>query len=225
MSVVAEHASYTTECAQVWRPETGRDVFRSFIERSGIGFARLDRGTRVVRANPDFARQFGRSQDDLCGRELCELLHPDARDRVALRLAALTGDVRGRFTERSVTVRRGGTAELTGLAVPDHSGRFEGVLVLVEPESRDADTRQAAGRKQLLSEVDARIVEGIAAGVSTVQLAARLYLSRGGIEYHVTNLLRRFKVKNRPALISKAYSMGVFRAGSWPPRVLPDFVK
>ncbi|GAB3509384.1 PAS domain-containing protein [Amycolatopsis cihanbeyliensis] len=224
MSVAVENAPRTTECGEAWRPESGRDVFRSFIERSGIGFARLDRGTRVVRANPDFARQFGRSPGDVHGRELCELLHPDARDRVGMRLAALAGDTGGRFTERSVAMRRG-TAELTGVAVPDRSGRFEGVLVLVEPESRETDTRQAAGRRQLLSEVDARIIEGIGAGVSTVQLAARLYLSRGGIEYHVTNLLRRFKVKNRPALISKAYSMGVFRAGSWPPRVLPDFVK
>jgi hypothetical protein len=32
-------------------------------------------------------------------------------------------------------------------------------------------------------------------------------------------------VKNRPALISKAYSMGIFGVGSWPPRALPDFVR
>jgi DNA-binding NarL/FixJ family response regulator len=73
--------------------------------------------------------------------------------------------------------------------------------------------------------MDARILEGVAAGVSTVRLADMLYLSRGGVEYHVSALLRKLKVKNRPALVSKAYSMGIFGVGSWPPRVLPEFLK
>jgi len=41
----------------------------------------------------------------------------------------------------------------------------------------------------------------------------------------VTALLRKMRVKNRPALISKAYSMGFFELGSWPPQVVPDHVK
>jgi DNA-binding CsgD family transcriptional regulator len=77
----------------------------------------------------------------------------------------------------------------------------------------------------VLTKMDARVLEGVAAGISTVQLALMLHLSRGGVEYHVTMLLRRLKVSNRPALVSKAYSMGIFRVGSWPPRVLPDFVQ
>jgi DNA-binding NarL/FixJ family response regulator len=64
----------------------------------------------------------------------------------------------------------------------------------------------------------------VAAGVSTVRLASNLYLSRGGIEYHVDVLLRKLKVNNRPALVSKAYSMGLLRQG-WPPRVNPDYLK
>lgn len=73
--------------------------------------------------------------------------------------------------------------------------------------------------------MDAKILEGVASGASTVQLASTLYLSRGGVEYHVTALLRKMRVKNRPALISKAYSMGFFELGSWPPQVVPDHVK
>ncbi|MER6692693.1 hypothetical protein ABT329_27205, partial [Streptomyces minutiscleroticus] len=30
--------------------------------------------------------------------------------------------------------------------------------------------------------------------------------------------------EDRPALISKSYSMGVFTVGQWPPRVRPEFV-
>lgn len=73
--------------------------------------------------------------------------------------------------------------------------------------------------------MDAKILEGVASGASTVQLASTLFLSRGGVEYHVTSLLRRMKVKNRPALISKAYALGMFEMGSWPPQVVADHVK
>jgi hypothetical protein len=34
--------------------------------------------------------------------------------------------------------------------------------------------------------VDARVIEGVGAGVSTLRTAATRYLSRGGAEYHVT---------------------------------------
>lgn len=213
-----------SEPLTTWRSDA--DVFRSFFERSGMCVARLDRDMRIAQANADFVRRFGRTAASVRGRELCELLHPDDRERVALRLDGLVDDPNGRFTERVIAVRRGASAftgELTGLGVAGDTGRLAGVIVLLEADGPDESA--AVSRRQLLSEVDARILEGVGAGVSTVQLAATLYLSRGGVEYHVTTLLRRFKVKNRPALISKAYSMGIFRVGSWPPRVLPDFVK
>ncbi|MGJ3559305.1 LuxR C-terminal-related transcriptional regulator [Streptomyces sp. INA 01156] len=65
----------------------------------------------------------------------------------------------------------------------------------------------------------------MAAGDPTVRLAAKLFLSRQGIEYHVGMLLRQFQVPNRTALAAKAYSMGMFSIGSWPPRVLPDHIR
>ncbi|KPC87054.1 LuxR family transcriptional regulator, partial [Streptomyces sp. NRRL WC-3753] len=92
-----------------------------------------------------------------------------------------------------------------------------------EEEAGEADVM--APRKKLLSEIDARILEGIAAGVSTIPLASRLYLSRQGVEYHVTGLLRKLKVPNRAALVSRAYSMGVLKVGTWPPKVVEDFIK
>lgn len=76
----------------------------------------------------------------------------------------------------------------------------------------------------LLNDLDARILEGVAVGVSSVQLAARLYLSRQGVEYHIGSMLRRFRVPNRTALACKAFSMGVFGGGAWPPKVRPEFI-
>ena len=94
-----------------------------------------------------------------------------------------------------------------------------------EAESKSNSAALISGRKTALTAINTKVLEGVAAGVSTVQLAALLYLSRGGVEYDVTTLMRKFKVANRPALISKAYSMGVFVLGSWPPRVLPEYTK
>jgi PAS domain S-box-containing protein len=206
----------------------GRGVFRSFFERSGMCVAQLDRSRRVVEANADFFRQFGRTAAQVCGRDFCDLLHPSVRDKLAGQLARLADNQRHRFSERVVALRPGDTAlsgELTGFAVHGDAGPVEGVMVLVRPDGAGRDGYLATGRTKLLTEMDARILEGVAAGVSTVQLAATLFLSRGGVEYHVTTLLRKLKVKNRPALVSKAYSMGIFGVGSWPPRVLSEFVK
>ncbi len=70
-----------------------------------------------------------------------------------------------------------------------------------------------------LSELDARIIECIAAGERTTNIAKKLYLSRQGVEYHVSKLLQCLRVPNRPALIAKAYCMGILTTDSWPPEV------
>ncbi|TDV47987.1 helix-turn-helix transcriptional regulator [Actinophytocola oryzae] len=210
------------------RSASDRDVFRSFFERSGMCVAHLDRTLRVVAANADFLRQFGRSPAEVYGRDFCGLLHPSVREKVDQQLVRLADNQRRRFAEQVVALRPGDTAmtgELTGFAVHPESGPVESLVVLVRPDAASRDSCLAARHTKLLTDMDARILEGVAAGVSTVQLASMLYLSRGGVEYHVSALLRKLKVKNRPALVSKAYSMGIFGVGSWPPRVLPEFLK
>ena len=114
--------------------------------------------------------------------------------------------------------------ELTAFAVRGDGGGIDSLMALIYPEDRSGNGRPAASRKLLLTELDVRILEGVAAGVSTVKLASMLYLSRGGVEYHVDVLMRKLKVNNRPALVSKAYFMGVLCPG-WPPRVHPDYLK
>jgi PAS domain S-box-containing protein len=206
----------------------GFEIFRSFFERSGMCVAQLDRSLRIVDANADFFRQFGHAPAEVRGREFCDLVHPSVRDKLAGQLAGLVAGQRSRFAERVVVLPRGNTTlsgELTGFAVHGEADTVASLMVLVRPEEVDRDSHLVAGRTKLLTDMEARILEGVAAGVSTVQLAADLYLSRGGIEYHVATLLRKMKVKNRPALVSKAYSKGIFGVGSWPPRVMYGFVE
>lgn len=70
-----------------------------------------------------------------------------------------------------------------------------------------------------LSKMEARIIECIAAGEGTNDIARKLYLSRQGVEYHVSKMLQRMRVPNRPALVAKAYSIGLLNVSSWPPKV------
>jgi DNA-binding NarL/FixJ family response regulator len=65
----------------------------------------------------------------------------------------------------------------------------------------------------------------VAAGMSTVQLASKLFLSQGGVEYHVSALMKNLDAANRSELVSRAYSAGLFSMGNWPPEVIDDFVE
>lgn len=196
--------------------------------------ASLDPGLRIIAADADFFRQFGRESADTCGHSLYELLHPSAPALLNRHFSRLAEGRRTRFIERVVGLR--GTedvfsGELTGIAVQSEAARPPAFVVMVRADDDSTAAAAAAQddtlarRKQLLTRLDAQILEGVAAGASTVQLAARLYLSRQGVEYHVGLMLRRLKAPNRAALVARAHSMGMLTVGSWPPRVLPDFVK
>jgi PAS domain S-box-containing protein len=198
------------------------------LDVAGMCMVNLDHRLFIVSASMEFFRQFGQSLNEATGRNICDLLHPSVRSKVEQQFSRLLEGQRSRFLERVVVIRQNGIAvggELVGSAVHGHGGRLDSVTAIFRPEKLDGENHLACVRKKILTEMDARILEGVAAGISTIQLAANLYMSRGGVEYHVTTLLRKMKVKNRPALISKAYSMGIFGVGSWPPRVLSDFVR
>jgi PAS domain S-box-containing protein len=229
MTVDVATPAYTHQVSVPMQRGAGKQhIFNSFFERSGLCVAHFDQAGRVVEANGDFCRQFGRAPRDVHGRVFGDLLHPSVREKITQQLGRLAYGQRARFTDRIVGLRPGDgafTAELTGLAINGDGGQVDGVMVLVRPDKGEQVGNTVAARGKLLTKMDARILEGVAAGVTTPQLATTLFLSRGGVEYHVAALLRKLKVKNRVALISKAYSKGIFDVGSWPPKVLPEYIK
>ncbi|MEU8782740.1 LuxR C-terminal-related transcriptional regulator [Streptomyces sp. NPDC048637] len=194
--------------------------------------ASLDASLAIVAADADFFHLFGQDSTEACGRSLYSLLHPSAPGLLNRHFARLAEGHRPRFVERMVGIR-GETVpfsgELTGIAVRSVPAQEPSFVVVVRPDDESAsltgEDDASARRKQLLTELDAQILTGVASGASTVQLAARLYLSRQGVEYHVGLMLRRLKAPNRAALVARAHSMGMLTIGSWPPRVLPEFVK
>ncbi|WP_314173800.1 helix-turn-helix transcriptional regulator [Streptomyces winkii] len=195
---------------------------------SGLCTASLDPDLVIQHANLEFSRQFGASSAEVCGLDFRELVHPSVKTSLMRQFARLLEGKRQLFDTHVVAVRPEEGAfvgSLTAAAVSDDAPQVSAVLIFMRSSEGNEDAGVLPARKKLLSDIDARILEGIAAGLSTIHLASRLYLSRQGVEYHVTGLLRKLRVPNRAALVSRAYSMGVLNVGTWPPKVVEDFVK
>lgn len=217
------------------RPAAAGDVphqvpRKADLGRAGLCMASLDRELTVQQASREFFTRFGAPTRDVCGRHFRELVHPSMQQPLMRQFSRLVEGKRQSFASHVVTVGAEDAAfagTLTASAVARQTHDVSAILVLMHSadDADDADPPVVTRQRKLLSEMDARILEGIAAGVSTIPLASRLYLSRQGVEYHVTRLLRQLRVPNRAALVSRAYSMGVLTVGTWPPKVVSDFVK
>jgi DNA-binding CsgD family transcriptional regulator len=204
------------------------DVFKLMVERTGVGLVVLDANLRIKRNNRAFVDHCGRLPVELHERDFSELLHPSVRQRMLRQFERLLHGRTSRFTEHLPALWASQTAftgSLTGMALRGDVGEVQTVVVLITPEKSGDERRVLISPSKMLQQIDASILEGAATGETTVQLAINLFLSRQGIEYHVSNMFRQFKVPNRTALVSKAYAMGLFGVGSWPPKVLAEYIE
>ena len=180
----------------------------------------VDESFRVVTAEDGFLAVFGASAFELRHRAVLEYLHPDFAEGPRRALTALATGARLEANERVVLAVPGGTvvsAELTALALA-------GSRRIVVAVRRDA-VQSPRPRQPLLTPLEALILEGLAAGVPTAELAQRAHLSRQGVEYHVGALVRRFGVPNRTALVARTHAAGMYTADAWPPRVDPRLLE
>ena len=202
---------------------------RGSVQFTDFCIANLDTGLRVLEANADFLHHLGRSASEVYGKSFIDFVQPSVKGLISQHLARLSTGKRDRFTARMVGVRPSYavfSGDITGAVVRKETGEVSAIVVLFKPDrAGEAVVSPMADKRKMLSELDARVLEGVATGISTVQLASKLYLSRQGIEYHVGAMLRRFKSPNRSALVSKAYSQGILCVGQWPPKVTPEYIR
>ena len=193
------------------------------------GTASLDPALVVTAASADFYRQLGRPSIEACGASIYDLFHPSAQTVLPKYFTLLTDRRRTQFVVRVLALRgegQGFSAEISCVAVRDEDHELRGFVIQLRPDEEPPGSESVVtAPKPMLSPLDARILESMATGASTLQMAAKLYLSRQGVEYHVGLMLRQLKAPNRTALVSRAYSMGILSQGNWPPRVFPEFVK
>ncbi|MEU5839569.1 PAS domain-containing protein [Streptomyces diacarni] len=203
------------------------DVLLSLFEKTGIGLAVLDPALRVRAVNDVFSEQCGRPRAVIRNHSFAELLHLSVRQHLLRQFELLVQGDHTRVACQPLATRfenTGIVGQLAAFPVDDSAGKMQSIVVQFAPERTDEALPLARGQVKLTG-LTSRVLEGVAAGDPTVRLAAKLFLSRQGIEYHVSLLLRQFKVPNRTALAAKAYSMGIFSIGCWPPKVLPECIR
>ena len=72
---------------------------------------------------------------------------------------------------------------------------------------------------RLPTEAEVRVLELVALGLSSKEIAERLWISRQGVTYHIGNLFTKLRADSRAGLVSRAYAAGLLDSGSWPPHV------
>jgi len=70
--------------------------------------------------------------------------------------------------------------------------------------------------KPHLTPREARVLELIAEGLTTREMAGLLSVSPKDIEYHAGNLIMKFCVANRSGVVARAYVLG-YLSRQWPP--------
>ncbi|GHE57648.1 PAS domain-containing protein [Streptomyces vinaceus] len=206
------------EAAAAWRSR-----FVSLFDRAPVALAISDAHGLILGANPAFASAWQLQPGKLEGRRLLDLLTP-TNDRQLRRLdEALRSRRRSRYPVE-VTWQVRGTArqgQVTVEPVSDPQDDVPRLLVSLTEETdagRPEPPQDAAGG---LSPQEARILPLVAAGASGSAIAREVGLTVDGVNYHVTRLCRRLGVPNRPALIARAYVLGLLEPAAWPPRAAP----
>lgn len=200
------------------------NAYRSLFERSGICMATVDITLRIQETNEPFRRDLGGTP----GRELFDYLRVSSQSALRRQFVRLVEGRGERVSERVLGLRSEQglmPARLTAVSIRDRSPLVSSILVMLQWDESGPEGATRTARQKMLTDLDARILQGVAMGMSTVNLAAKLYLSRQGVEYHVATMMKKLKAPNRAALVSRAYAVGVLSPGVWPPVVAQEFIK
>ncbi|MEV6686559.1 PAS domain-containing protein [Streptomyces sp. NPDC051130] len=210
-----------SEAAAAWRSR-----FVSLFDRAPVALAISDAYGLILGANPAFASAWQLQPGKLEGRRLLDILTP-TNDRQLRRLdEALRSRRRSRYPVEVSWRARGTTrhGRVTVEPVSDPEDDVPRLLVSLTEETGGA--RPDPVRKDAangLSAQEARILPLAAAGASGSAIAREVGLTVDGVNYHLTRLCRRLDVPNRPALIARAYVLGLLDPTAWPPRTAaPD---
>ncbi|WP_081893683.1 helix-turn-helix transcriptional regulator [Actinoalloteichus caeruleus] len=207
------------------RTDVPPGLFHTLLESSTLCIAWSDLTLRVLGVSHEFSQVVRRPPGQVRGHDIAALVEPGFAVDIRRRAEHLADGSATRFTE-DVLIRRADGAlvpgHLTGTALCGADDQPRMLVVVFTPERGE---RPGGRGEPRLSRAGSRVLEAVAAGQSTAWMSAHLYLSRQGVDYHVRTLMRKLDVPNRPALVSKAYSLGMLRPGAWPPRVAPEWVR
>lgn len=196
------------------------DTARALFDRAWTPILVTDSAEIVRDANPSAVRLTGRPLEALTGIPLCRLLPPEV---CALLDARRTARPEGYVDAVTALARPDGRVPVR--VVTWSAGPPDGdVICCVLPLGRPAAVAPAPRRPLPapdpvpVTAAEARILEGLALGLTNIDLGRELHLSRQGLDYHIDRLRRRLAARTRPALVARAYVTGLLDTTAWPPR-------
>ncbi|MCX4825773.1 PAS domain-containing protein [Streptomyces sp. NBC_01142] len=211
--IYVDITDYTRELDQRREAEESLHALR---DHSGLPCALISAGGRIRYASAAAAELLQTRPLDLVGRRAhtvlapapgLDLLHRRWNDLIARRsrrveISAVLVDARGlqrRVRLHLTTVGRTSTRAAEVWAVVTHQGL-----------AHEAHPPLTASQIRILSL--------LAVGRSNGEIAASLHLSRQTVDYHLSRLRDLLGAATRPALVARAYVLGILAPQTWPPR-------
>jgi DNA-binding CsgD family transcriptional regulator len=75
-----------------------------------------------------------------------------------------------------------------------------------------------------ITPAELRVLRFVALGMTSREIAERLWVSRQAVTYHIGNLFMKLRADTRAGLVARAYAMGILSPGTWPPAIDPGYV-
>ncbi|MEU9128856.1 PAS domain-containing protein [Kitasatospora sp. NPDC048540] len=184
-------------------------------ERSGLAVVTVGLDGRVERASGGAAGLLGVGRADLEGTPVTAHLKGSAVPAVLRRLWSEL--VQGRISRAGDVLRvrvAGGATRLlrTDLAVVRHRGAPVRVLAVLTPLGTEF------AEPPRITPLQLRVLLLLAGGRPNSDIAEGLGLSRQALDYHLRRLRSVLDAPSRPAMVARAYTLGILDANAWPPR-------
>uniref|UniRef100_A0AAU2VE12 PAS domain S-box protein n=1 Tax=Streptomyces sp. NBC_00003 TaxID=2903608 RepID=A0AAU2VE12_9ACTN len=196
--------------------QEAEDNLQALRDHSGLACALLSANGRVVEASAAAAELFHLSLPELVGRRAHTLLAPEpGLERLHRRWNGLIARRTRRVETSAVLVDAQGRqrrARLHLTTVGHSAARARHVWAVVTHQSLAHEAHPSLTAAQI------RILSLLAAGSSNSDIATSLKLSRQTVDYHLSRLRELLGAATRPALVARAYVLGILTPQAWPPR-------
>jgi PAS domain S-box-containing protein len=182
--------------------ESARQVLRQTLQRVNVPSFIGDANGRIVWLNDAAKEAFG----DRAGDQYADVVAPEDVDRVAAEIERMRGGAVSSEYEFDAVLRNGRRQRVEVSSVPiGGNAIFHGVFgVVLRPGSRlsPASASPLTRRQQ-------DVLELLASGRSTSQIASSLHLSRDTVRNHIRDLLRALGAHSRIEALAEARRRGL----------------
>jgi PAS domain S-box-containing protein len=188
------------------------------IERLGVPASLHDVDGRFVYVNPAAERASGLSNADLVGRRFTYPLPPESRANVDahFRRAVECGeptDFETVFLDADGQVRG-----VRAMHFPLRDGKeVIGVLILAF-DVRQPVTRPSAGSVPRLTPRQLEILDLLASGLTTAEIATKLTIATETVRNHIRSIFRELDAHSRPEAVANAQRLGLLALPPLSPR-------